>query len=73
MKRLATPTTPAAPFLEELFQAADPRQARGEMPDARELLRRRMHACSSQAEAPEALPVRRIRCLMRVYLEDVLQ
>jgi tRNA A-37 threonylcarbamoyl transferase component Bud32 len=30
----------AARFLEELFQASDPRQARGELPDARELLRR---------------------------------
>lgn len=30
----------AARFLEELFEAADPRQARGELPDARELLRR---------------------------------
>ena len=30
----------AARFLEELFQAADPRQARGRLPDARELLRR---------------------------------
>lgn len=29
-----------ARFLEELFQASDPRQARGELPDARELLRR---------------------------------
>jgi len=30
----------AAGFLEELFRASDPRQARGETPDARELLRR---------------------------------
>ncbi|MES1244771.1 MAG: serine/threonine-protein kinase [Acidobacteriota bacterium] len=30
----------AARFLEELFQASDPRQARGRVPDARELLRR---------------------------------
>jgi tetratricopeptide (TPR) repeat protein len=30
----------AARFLEELFQASDPRQARGHPPDARELLRR---------------------------------
>ncbi len=30
----------AARFLEELFQASDPRQARGRPPDARELLRR---------------------------------
>ncbi|HWM94320.1 MAG TPA: tetratricopeptide repeat protein [Thermoanaerobaculia bacterium] len=36
----ATRADAVAQFLEELFQAADPRQARGEMPDARELLRR---------------------------------
>jgi serine/threonine-protein kinase len=30
----------AARFLEELFQASDPREARGHVPDARELLRR---------------------------------
>ena len=30
----------AARFLEELFEASDPRQARGQPPDARELLRR---------------------------------
>ncbi len=36
----ATRADAVARFLEELFQAADPRQARGEMPDARELLRR---------------------------------
>lgn len=30
----------AARFLEELFEASNPRQARGELPDARELLRR---------------------------------
>jgi tetratricopeptide (TPR) repeat protein len=30
----------AATFLEDLFKASDPRQARGEIPDARELLRR---------------------------------
>ena len=30
----------AARFLEELFQASDPRQARGHLPDARELLQR---------------------------------
>ncbi|HSG41048.1 MAG TPA: serine/threonine-protein kinase, partial [Thermoanaerobaculia bacterium] len=30
----------AARFLEELFQASDPRQARGRLPDARELLHR---------------------------------
>ncbi|HEX6862353.1 MAG TPA: serine/threonine-protein kinase, partial [Thermoanaerobaculia bacterium] len=30
----------AARFLEELFQASDPREARGRLPDARELLRR---------------------------------
>ncbi|HSK80515.1 MAG TPA: serine/threonine-protein kinase [Thermoanaerobaculia bacterium] len=29
-----------AQFLEELFKASDPRQARGDLPDARELLRR---------------------------------
>ncbi|HSK81201.1 MAG TPA: tetratricopeptide repeat protein [Thermoanaerobaculia bacterium] len=36
----ATRADAVAQFLEELFQAADPRQARGEVPDARELLRR---------------------------------
>lgn len=36
----ATRADAVAQFLEELFQAADPRQARGDMPDARELLRR---------------------------------
>lgn len=36
----ATRADAVAQFLEELFHAADPRQARGEMPDARELLRR---------------------------------
>lgn len=36
----ATRADAVAQFLEELFQAADPRQTRGEMPDARELLRR---------------------------------
>ncbi|HEX2641396.1 MAG TPA: hypothetical protein VHU81_00280 [Thermoanaerobaculia bacterium] len=30
----------AAHFLQELFQASDPREARGRVPDARELLRR---------------------------------
>jgi Tfp pilus assembly protein PilF len=36
----ATRADAVAQFLQELFQAADPRQARGELPDARELLRR---------------------------------
>ena len=36
----ATRADAVAQFLEKLFQAADPRQARGEIPDARELLRR---------------------------------
>jgi len=36
----ATRADAVAQFLEELFQEADPRQARGELPDAGELLRR---------------------------------
>ncbi len=36
----ATRADEVAQFLEDLFQAADPRQARGETPDVRELLRR---------------------------------
>jgi tetratricopeptide (TPR) repeat protein len=36
----ATRADAVAQFLEDLFQSADPRQAKGEIPDARELLRR---------------------------------
>jgi tetratricopeptide (TPR) repeat protein len=36
----ATRADVVAQFLEDLFQAADPRQAKGEIPDVRELLRR---------------------------------
>lgn len=39
-EREAARADAAAHFLEDLFKAADPRQARGEPPDARELLRR---------------------------------
>jgi tRNA A-37 threonylcarbamoyl transferase component Bud32/tetratricopeptide (TPR) repeat protein len=55
----------AARFLEELFKASDPRQARGALPDARELLRRgteRLGRDKSLADQP----------LLRARLLDTL-
>lgn len=59
----------AAGFLEELFRASDPRQARGETPDARELLRRGAVRLRSQLRGQPLLRARLLDTLGGVYTD----
>lgn len=59
----------AAGFLEELFRAADPRQARGETPDARELLRRGAIRLRTQLRGQPLVRARLLDTLGGVYTD----
>jgi PAS domain S-box-containing protein len=59
----------AAGFLEELFKAADPRQARGEMPDARELLQRGAVRLRSQLRDQPLVRARLLDTMGGVYTD----
>jgi PAS domain S-box-containing protein len=59
----------AAGFLEELFRASDPRQARGETPDARELLRRGAVRLRSQLRGQPLVRARLLDTLGGVYTD----
>jgi eukaryotic-like serine/threonine-protein kinase len=59
----------AANFLEELFRASDPRQARGETPDARELLRRGAVRLRSQLRGQPLVRARLLDTLGGVYTD----
>jgi PAS domain S-box-containing protein len=59
----------AAGFLEELFRASDPRQARGETPDARELLRRGAVRLRGQLRGQPLVRARLLDTLGGVYTD----
>jgi tRNA A-37 threonylcarbamoyl transferase component Bud32 len=59
----------AAHFLEELFRASDPRQARGELPDARELLRRGTERLGRDLQDQPLLRARLLDTLGGIHIE----
>ncbi len=65
----ATRADAVAQFLEELFQAADPRQSRGEMPDARELLRRGTERLGGELHDQPLLRARLLDILGGIHTE----
>lgn len=65
----ATRADAVAQFLEELFQAADPRLARGEMPDARELLRRGTRRLGQELQDQPLLRARLLDILGGIHTE----
>lgn len=65
----ATRADAVAQFLEELFQAADPRQARGELPDARELLRRGTARLATELHDQPLLRARLLDTLGGIHTE----
>jgi serine/threonine-protein kinase len=65
----ATRADTVAQFLEELFQAADPRQARGEVPDARELLRRGTERLGHELQDQPLLRARLLDILGGIHTE----
>jgi tetratricopeptide (TPR) repeat protein len=65
----ATRADAVARFLEELFQAADPRQARGELPDARELLRRGTERLGHELQDQPLLRARLLDILGGIHTE----
>jgi tetratricopeptide (TPR) repeat protein/two-component sensor histidine kinase len=56
-------------FLEELFKASDPRQARGTMPDARELLRRGTERLGRELHDQPLLRARLLDTLGGIHIE----
>jgi tetratricopeptide (TPR) repeat protein len=65
----ATRADAVALFLEELFQAADPRQARGSAPDARELVRRGTARLSGELQDQPILRARLLDTLGGIHTE----
>ena len=65
----ATRADAVAQFLQELFQAADPRQARGDMPDARELLRRGTERLGKELHDQPLLRARLLDTLGGIHAE----
>jgi Tfp pilus assembly protein PilF len=65
----ATRADAAARFLEELFKASDPRQARGTLPDARELLRRGTGRLSTELKDQPLLRARLLDTLGSIHTE----
>jgi tetratricopeptide (TPR) repeat protein len=59
----------AVRFLEELFNGADPRQARGELPDARELLRRGRERLANELRDQPLLRARLLDTLGGIHAE----
>jgi tetratricopeptide (TPR) repeat protein len=59
----------AAQFLEELFRASDPRQARGTVPDTRELLRRGTERLGKQLQGQPLLRARLLDTLGGIHTE----
>lgn len=57
----------AVRFLEDLFKASDPRQARGELPDARELLRRGTERLDKELHSQPLLRARLLDTLGGIY------
>lgn len=62
----------AARFLEELFRASDPRQARGALPDARELLRRGAERLETDLAEKPRLKARLLDTLGSIHTELAL-
>jgi tetratricopeptide (TPR) repeat protein len=58
-----------AQFLEELFKASDPRQARGTIPDTRELLRRGAERLSNPLQDQPLLKARLLETLGGIHTE----
>ncbi len=59
----------AAQFLEELFKASNPRQARGTIPDTRELLRRGTERLGSSLQDQPLLKARLLDTLGGIHTE----
>ncbi len=68
-RREALQADAVARFLEGLFQASDPRQARGELPDARELLRRGTERLASELTDQPLVRARLLDTLGGTYTE----
>ncbi len=65
----ATRADAVTQFLKELFQAVDPRQARGEMPDARELLRRGSERLGKELHGQPLLRARLLDTLGGIHIQ----
>ncbi|HVG06857.1 MAG TPA: tetratricopeptide repeat protein [Thermoanaerobaculia bacterium] len=65
----ATRADAVAQFLEDLFQSADPRQTRGGMPDARELLRRGTGRLANELQDQPLLRARLLDTLGAIHTD----